>query len=221
MPSASTLPAYYAARAAEYERIYDKPERQQDLALLRERVPAMLAGRDVLELACGTGWWTRLVARTARSVVATDATPQVLEVARHALPAGLPVTFRQADAYALEDVPGRFDAALAAFWWSHVPRERMQPFLRGLHARLEPGAIVVMVDNRYVEGSSTPLSRTDESGNTYQARRLQDGSGHEVLKNFPSAGELERLVGADAQSVQVDELPYYWVLRYQLKPGRH
>lgn len=215
----ASLRAYYAARAAEYERIYDKPERQQDLALMRERVPAMLAGRDVLEIACGTGWWTRLLARTARSVVATDATPQVLEIARHAMPEGSPVTFRQADAYALEDVPGRFDAALAAFWWSHVPRERLQVFLRGLHARLEPGAVVVMVDNRYVEGSSTPLSRTDERGNTYQARKLQDGSGHEVLKNFPSAGELEQLVGADAQRVQVDELPYYWVLRYQLAAG--
>jgi demethylmenaquinone methyltransferase/2-methoxy-6-polyprenyl-1,4-benzoquinol methylase len=213
----AALRDYYAARAAEYERIYDKPERQQDLATMRESVPAMLAGRDVLEIACGTGWWTRLVARTARSVVATDATPQVLEIARHAMPGGSPVTFRQADAYALDDVPGRFDAALACFWWSHVPRERMQAFLRGLHARLEPGAVVVMVDNRYVEGSSTPLTRSDDHGNTFQSRTLQDGSAHEVLKNFPSAGELERLVAPDAQAVQLDDLPYYWVLRYELK----
>jgi demethylmenaquinone methyltransferase/2-methoxy-6-polyprenyl-1,4-benzoquinol methylase len=209
--------SYYAARAAEYERIYDKPERQDDLAALRARVPAALAGRDVLEVACGTGWWTRLVARRARSVTATDATAEVLAIARDALPQGAPVTFLQADAYALGQVPGRFDAALAAFWWSHVPRARMRTFLDGLHARLEPGAVVVMLDNRYVDGSSTPVCRTDAAGDTWQLRALQDGSRHEVLKNFPAAGELERLVQPDASTFVVEELPYFWLLRYELK----
>lgn len=113
MSTDDDLRAYYAARAAEYERVYDKPERQQDLALLGRRVPELLAGRDVLEIACGTGWWTRRAGRTVRSLLATDATPETLDVARSQLPGGQPVTFAQADAYALDKVPGRFDAALA------------------------------------------------------------------------------------------------------------
>ena len=64
----ASLRDYYAARAAEYERIYDKPERQQDLAAMRAAVPPLFTGRDVLEIACGTGWWTRLIARTSRPV---------------------------------------------------------------------------------------------------------------------------------------------------------
>ena len=49
---------------------------------------------------------------------------------------------------------------------------------------------MVFFDNCYVEGSSTPLSRTDAAGNTYQSRRLDDGSTHEVLKNFPAKKAL-------------------------------
>ena len=35
-----------------------------------------------------------------------------------------PVRFQLADAYALDERLGRFDAALAFFWWSHVPLGR-------------------------------------------------------------------------------------------------
>ena len=48
-----------------------------------------------------------------------------------------------------------------------------------------------MLDNKYVKGSSTPISRTDAHGNTYQTRPLKDGSTHEVLKNFPSHLQLQ------------------------------
>ena len=70
------------------------------------------------------------------------------------------------------------------------------------------------MDNAYVEGSSTPLSRTDESGDTYQIRKLDDGSIHEVLKNFPTESELRAAVDGLATEVQVEFLRYYWILSY-------
>lgn len=54
----SRLTAYYAKRAAQYERIYARPERQAELAALRMRVAGLCAGKKVLEIACGTGYWT-------------------------------------------------------------------------------------------------------------------------------------------------------------------
>lgn len=47
---------YYRRRAAEYEKVYDKPERQADLRRLRAVVPAYFSQRRVLEVACGTGY---------------------------------------------------------------------------------------------------------------------------------------------------------------------
>src|SRR5512145_1190942 len=170
------MESYYARRAAEYEKIYDKPERQADLARLRNDIPALFKGERVLEIACGTGYWTPLIARQAKSVLAVDYNEETLAIARtKTYPKGN-VRFQRADAYALPDWPEKFSACYAGFWWSHMPLAKIDPFLRGLAERLEPGARVAFMDNRYVEGSSTALSRKDAQGNTYQSRRLADGS---------------------------------------------
>jgi demethylmenaquinone methyltransferase/2-methoxy-6-polyprenyl-1,4-benzoquinol methylase len=210
------MEAYYARRAREYEKIYDKPERQADLARLREDIPALFRGERVLEIACGTGYWTPLIAGAATSVLAVDFSGETLQVARaKPYPKGN-VVFQQGDAYALPAWPERFSASYAGFWWSHVPLERLDAFLAGLHARLAPGARVAFMDNLYVEGSSTPIARRDGAGNTYQERRLADGSRHEVLKNFPAPGELEARLGRAGTEVKVARYEYYWLATYRI-----
>jgi demethylmenaquinone methyltransferase/2-methoxy-6-polyprenyl-1,4-benzoquinol methylase len=210
-----TLASYYARRAAEYERIYEKPERQDDLRALRRLVEDRTAGQDVFELACGTGYWTQFAAPRARSIVATDINEETLAIARSKDIKG-ETAFVQADAYALPDFGRELSAGLAAFWWSHVPKARLAEFLRAYHRLFAPGARLVFIDNRYVEGSSTPIARTDAAGNTYQTRRLADGSEHEVLKNFPEERELLAAVGGAAQEAGVELLRHYWILSYTL-----
>jgi demethylmenaquinone methyltransferase/2-methoxy-6-polyprenyl-1,4-benzoquinol methylase len=211
------MEAYYAQRAAEYERIYAKPERQADLARMREDIPALFEGETVLEVACGTGYWTPLIAARAASVLALDYNEETLAIARSKpYPRGN-VRFAQGDAYRLPDWPERFSACYAGFWWSHVPLERIDAFLAQLHARLAPGARVAFMDNLYVEGNSTPLSRRDAHGNTYQTRRLADGSSHEVLKNYPSETDLRARLGADLAYAGYE---YYWVASYRIMAPR-
>ena len=53
---------FYAKIASNHDRIYDRPERQDDLAEMREHVVEALRGHTVLELACGTGYWTAAIA---------------------------------------------------------------------------------------------------------------------------------------------------------------
>jgi ubiquinone/menaquinone biosynthesis C-methylase UbiE len=210
---------YYRLRAKEFEQVYEKPERQADLAVLRDLAAHAMAGHEVLEIACGTGYWTQVCAASARSVLAVDLAEETLKIARaKEYPFGK-VRFGTADAFQLEAVPGTYTAGLACFWWSHVPRERLRAFLQAWHRRLGPGARVVLLDNRYVEGSSTPLSRRDAAGNTYQQRRLEDGSSHEVLKNFPTSHELREAIRDLARDVRITELPYYWYLSYEVSPA--
>ncbi len=211
----ASMAGYYAERANEYERVYYKPERQGDLAALRSFVERTFAGAHVFEVACGTGYWTQVLARSAASVIATDLNDPVLDIAR-SKGLGETVRFQRADAYELPSIPRRFNAGLSAFWWSHVPKTRLEGFLRGFHRVLSPGAKVAFIDNVYVEGSSTPISRTDEHGETYQIRRLADGSTYEVLKNFPTEQELRAAVEGLASDVHVEFLRYYWILRYVL-----
>jgi ubiquinone/menaquinone biosynthesis C-methylase UbiE len=211
------LAAYYAKRAAEYERIYAKPERQADLGRLRTSVTALLAGRSVLEVACGTGYWTEAIAPHAKAISAVDAADETLAIARSKrYPAGK-VEFTQGDAYALPDFGRRHDALFGGFWWSHVPLARLDAFLAGAARAVAPGAVVAFLDNRYVEGSSTPISRRDADGDTYQARKLDDGSTHEVLKNFPSERELIERASAHGMEAKVEWLDYYWLLMYRTR----
>ena len=211
------LVAYYERRAREYEAIYAKPERQPDLGRLRNLIPATFAGRNVLEIACGTGYWTERIAPVAERVVAVDMAEETMRIAASKpLPTGR-VRFEVADAYALPAALGTYDAAFAGFWWSHVPRSKMGGFLRSLHCRLAPGSRVVLLDNLYVEGSSTAIAGFDAEGNTFQVRRLSDGSTVRVMKNFPSESELRGDFTSHAADFEYLALEYYWLASYTLK----
>jgi demethylmenaquinone methyltransferase/2-methoxy-6-polyprenyl-1,4-benzoquinol methylase len=211
----AALSDYYAARAREYDRVYEKPERQADLRAIEAWLPAWFAGRRVLELASGTGWWTRLIAPVAAHVTATDAVDAPLAIARERLKDRANVSFAIADAYAPPRADPPFDAVFAGFWLSHVPRARWRAFLDRLQAILDTRATVVLIDNRYVEGSSTAIALRDAAGDTWQDRRLSDGSVHRVLKNFPERAELEALAAPYGGSAEVVQWPFYWGLAYR------
>lgn len=206
---------YYAARAPEYDRIYRKPERQPDLRAIEAWLPTVFAGRSVLEVACGTGYWTQFVAPVATRVLAIDAAVETLDIARSRVE-GAGVSLVVGDAYALPVGERAFDAAFAGFWYSHIPKRRIGEFLAGLHRALAPGARVVFLDNRYVEGNSTPVSEPDAEGDTWQVRRLEDGSSYRVLKNFPTEDELRAGVRGVARKLRLHQWNYFWALEYEL-----
>jgi demethylmenaquinone methyltransferase/2-methoxy-6-polyprenyl-1,4-benzoquinol methylase len=212
------MTAYYARRAAEYERVYAGPRWQDDLAVLRPRVADFAADRLVLEVACGTGFWTERAAERARAVHATDLNEDTLALARSKTYAA-PVTFERRDAYApaAPEAPPRFDAGLAGLWLSHVDLARMDEFLRAFHSHLAPGARVLMFDERATEERpNPPASRTDRAGNRYEMRRLLDGERFEILKNLFDGARLEALVRPHAATVHCRALRYFWLLEYAL-----
>ena len=216
-PVAQDMADYYKRRASYYERVYHKPERQADLRAMEAWIRQPFAGRHVLEVACGTGWWTPHAALDCASWLATDLNPETLALAQaKPLPPGK-VRFQTVDAYSFEQLGQQtFDAAFAGCWWSHVPLQRLPGWLATLHARLRPGARVVFLDNSFVQTSSTPLVRQDEAGNTYQHRTLDDGSTHEVLKNFPTRQQAVSLLGPRARNTDWIEYEHYWILSYEL-----
>ena len=216
----ASMALYYAQRAAYYDRVYFKPERQADLRRMEAWVAGHFNGRRVLEIACGTGWWTAHGAARAAHWRATDLNPETMAVARQKPLSTGTVQFQTVDAYSLTELQGdSFDAAFAGCWWSHVALQQLPSWLATLHDRLDDGATVVMLDNRFVAGSSTPISRRDAEGNSYQQRALDDGSSQEVLKNFPTAEQAFAVLGPRAREPQWVAFEHYWVLHYRLGPG--
>lgn len=204
------LEDYYAQRAHEYDSIYQKPERQGDIRRLADQLTELLSGRNVLEVACGTGFWTQFFAPFACAVTASDYNGEVLAIAKQRLTSFANVQVKQADAFKLENFDPTFDAEYAGFWWSHLDKKKIRPFLNGFHLALRPGSRMVFTDNLYVEGNNPPISRTDVGGNTYQTRKLLDGRQYEVLKNFPSEDEFRAALVGIGTNISFKKFTYFW-----------
>lgn len=188
---------YYKKRAAEYEAVYEKPERQEDLKKLKAFIPQLFNAKTVLEIGCGTGYWTEIIASSCTSILATDINEAMLAIARNKTYRILP-SFRLAD-YGNLPKTHPVDLIFGGFIISHVKREVLKQFVENFQSKLGRGGAIVFLDNLYVEGSSTPISHEDEQGNTYQTRRLQNGDTFEVLKNFYSQSDWKELIGSIAK----------------------
>ncbi len=212
------LTDYYSRRASEYEAIYrrDDPVRQAEQRAIASTIQELFHNRRVLEVACGTGFWTEKLVEVAREICAVDASAEVLAVAKAK---GLPpdrVRFLQADAYALETVEGTFDSGLANFWFSHIPKARLGEFLDGLHRRLGAGAVVFMADNMLVPGIGGELVTLPGSEDTFKLRELEDGSKHQVLKNYYDAEQLRQMLGPTVADLKIYIGQCFWWVSYRV-----
>jgi ubiquinone/menaquinone biosynthesis C-methylase UbiE len=213
-----TLPEYYSWRAPEYERMWyrDDAVRQGEQAAIVGAMKNVFGGRRVLEVACGTGYWTKFVAESAEWVCGLDASPGMLTLARAKGLSPDRVEFREGDAYALAGVPGCFNGGLANFWISHVPTARRDEFLRGFHRRLGAGAAVFLADNVYVPGLGGELVVYPGVADTFKRRALPDGSHHEVVKNYFSADELRKILTSHATELHVHVGKCFWWANYRV-----
>ncbi|MDB5988817.1 MAG: methyltransferase domain protein [Herbaspirillum sp.] len=206
--------AYFTARAATSEDIYQRPESREELLRLQEKVAELMDGHAVLEVGCGTGYWTRQLAEVAASVTAVDNNSAVLALAR-ATSSEDGIEWVEGDACDLP-VSDEYSACFGAFWWSHLPREQHTGWLNGLQKKLGKDTLLVLIDSTYVEGRSTPIAHTDAQGNTYQIRTLA-GERYDVLKNFPTDSALRKRFAAHAREIRVVRLEHFWMLSCRLK----
>src|SRR5689334_1583137 len=168
---------YYRAFAGDYDSAYRDYEALRSLDAMADRLP--LTG-DVLELACGTGQWTRMLAGRGHRVTAVDGAPEMLARARERV-ADPAVEFIQADLFDWRP-PRRFDTVFFGFWLSHVPAERFRGFWELVGAALRPGGRACFVDSG--PGDRVDEEILDEDGPQTVRRRLRDGSAHRVVKVF-------------------------------------
>jgi 2-polyprenyl-3-methyl-5-hydroxy-6-metoxy-1,4-benzoquinol methylase len=209
------MKTYYKERAPIYDKVYNYPERQNDLRFLEDYVRQQITGFDVLEIAAGTGYWTQFISQKAKSVLATDVTQEVLERLKDRELSST-VSTKVIDAYSLKDIPQQFDGAFAGLWLSHVPKQKLKEFVLGLHHHLSLGARVTFIDNSTVQCRRLPITDKDKFCNTYQDRLLDNGTTYKVLKNFPTREELLELVYAISSDEEHIELDNFWLFTYKV-----
>jgi SAM-dependent methyltransferase len=192
---------YYRARAGEYDQWwlrqgrFDRgPEANArwfaETAALDRALEAFGPTGDVLELAGGTGLWTRKLAARAASLVVVDGAPEVLAINRERV--GDPaVRYVEADLFAFSPEPAAYDACVFSFWLSHVPADRFAAFWRMVGSALNPDGRVLFIDSLRTERSTAADHQLPGQDEQTMTRRLDDGREFQIIKRFYDPGPLE------------------------------
>lgn len=211
---------YYRARAAEYDEWWERKgrfdrgvdanarwftEQQEVYRALADLAP----GGDVLELAPGTGIWTERLLATANTITAVDASPEMIAINR-ARVASDRVRYVDADLFSWQ--PERtYDAVCFCFWISHVPHERLDPFLRTVASALKPGGKVFFVDGQREQTSTASDHRLPDVGEQIMTRKLNDGRAFQIVKNFYAPSDLATRCANAGLDVRVRKTPAFFI----------
>jgi ubiquinone/menaquinone biosynthesis C-methylase UbiE len=193
---------YYRARAGEYDEWflrqgrYDRgPDHREawlgEVAVVEAALEQTLpSGGDVLELACGTGWWTSRLAARHQRVMAVDASPEVIAINRERVKSDR-VEYVVANLFKWVPPAGAFDALFFGFWLSHVPSAEFDAFWSTVKTALKPDGKVFFVDSLFEQTSKArDHDPVDHSG--VARRTLNDGREFRVVKIFYEPTVLER-----------------------------
>lgn len=202
---------YYEQRAGEYDdwwlrrgRYDQGPEENARWAAEGGEVRAALdrldVQGDVLELAPGTGQWSRLLLPRCETLTLVDGSPAMLA---HN-PAAVSRRSRAVVADLFEwTTEERFDVVAFGFWLSHVPERLLGDFLARVGAWLRPGGRLFYVDSRpYASRVSPALVATDGERHT---RSLADGREFAIVKVFRTPEALTAAFAAAGIDAEVCE----------------
>ena len=174
---------YYRARAEEYDRSISGA-----IPVFEPAVHMLIQlGKfsQVLELACGTGFWTKHLLQISDHVIAADAAPEMLQIAREQI-GDERITYQQLDLFQWQPAE-TFDLVFFANWLSHIPPEALDDFLNKVRASLKTGGYIALVDQHAPSEADSAIAKED----IYAVRPLEDGREFTIVKAFYNLNELE------------------------------
>lgn len=209
---------YYQKRAAEYDRIYyrDNPERQSELKDLYNLSQGILSNRSVLDIACGTGFWTRIISEQAKEITGIDINQATLDEAGKKK-YSCPVEFINADWRKIPKFNKKFDGLLLTYVLSHVKRQDNKTLLRAVKGIIPSGSPVFICDNNLICEMEKELIWDDEKINTYKLRKLENGEEYTILKNYFNKEELLHTFDSWGKVNQLIFKDYYWAIVLNLE----
>jgi SAM-dependent methyltransferase len=196
--------AYYRARAPEYRHI--PPQTDHALSVARQRLLEIGRVARVLELASGTGAWTQELTQLSDAVTAIDASPEMIAINKQRV-ADPRVVYQQADLFEWEPQDA-YDLVFFAFWLSHVPEDRLHPFLHRVRRAVRPGGHLFIVD----QCDDFPGEPPEREGQL-QRRTLSDGRMFSIVKLYYHPALLARGLRPFGFDAEAERLGMFFYLR--------
>ena len=215
--------AYYRARAGEYDEWWFRAGRYDrgadfnaqwhaETAAVEAALASWLAARrpgHVLELACGTGLFTRVIAPRVARLTAIDASSEVIEINRARVDAGN-VDYVQADLFAWRPTQ-RYDAIFFSFWLSHVPEQRFAEFWQLVAAALAPRGAVYLIDSAFDPTSTAKDHVLPGRERGIVTRKLNDGREFRIVKVFYEPAALAAKLDELGWNASIAQTPHYFI----------
>ena len=196
---------YYRQMAQEYDETTGQTEDlQRAFARARDLLQQHAPVEQILELACGTGTWTRALLPLGRELTAIDASPEMLALARQKVGNAV-VQFQQVDLFQWQPRQ-QYDLVFFANWLSHVPPQRLDAFLGTVARAVRPGGSLVMVDQYAPMQEDREIIVQKEEGAIYAKRSLLNGQTFLIVKVFYDLQIIENLLDALDFTVTVHKL---------------
>lgn len=210
---------YYSQLAPELAqqptRIHAVPERQYELQNLIALALKFSIEQNLLELACGIGFWTEKLAKSARAILAIDICESTLRLAEQRVISNC-VRFARADALNLSIENTGITAVFSGFFLSHLRRNALKGFFSQIDSQLDNGVRVLFFENTFPRSCMRRYRCIDVESNTFEFRCLGNGDEHLILKNDFTDSELMAALSPRASKVRVERGIYYWSLSYEI-----
>ncbi len=144
---------------------------------------------NVLELACGTGWWTQQLVQYVGRVTAVDASAEVLAINKNKVGTDK-VIFIQTDIFNWRP-DTQYDIVFFSFWLSHVPAQKFESFWNTVRLALKPHGRVFFIDSfKSKKNNKTPPFNNQNV--VTSTRTLNNGKKFNIIKIMYDPKELEK-----------------------------
>jgi demethylmenaquinone methyltransferase/2-methoxy-6-polyprenyl-1,4-benzoquinol methylase len=210
--------SYYRQMAQDYdERTGQTEELQRAFARARDLLQQLGPCEQMLELACGTGTWTRALLPLGHELTAIDASPEMLALARQKV-GNASVQFQQADLFQWQPRQ-QYDLVFFANWLSHVPPQRLDAFLGTVARAVRPGGSLAIMDQYAPMQEDREISVQTEGGAVYANRSLLNGQTFIIVKVFYDLHTIENLLDALGFAVTVQKLDDFFFFLQARRKG--
>ncbi|MEM7029463.1 MAG: class I SAM-dependent methyltransferase [Chloroflexota bacterium] len=212
--------AYYQARASEYDEWFLRQGRYDhgaehtaqwfaQVGQIQQALAEFQPVGQVLEFACGTGWWTEQLSRYADQITAVDASSEVIALNQARLQSSGTV-YHQSDIFAWQPNQA-YDLVFFSFWLSHVPPEQFEPFWHLVARSLKPDGRVFFIDSQFEPSATAKDHHLRSAKDTTTKRKLNDGREFQIVKIFYEPSALTEKLSDLGWDIEIKETPEHFI----------